>query len=485
MCLEKNMRYSGGFHIMEADKPTITWKKIVLIMIIIFISEVFCSVTYAATITAGPGGQYPTIQGAINASSPGDTISVEPGTYTETVNINKGNIRVVGSSTTPPVIVGRINSSHQNNITVDGFEIRNWTGVSHGITISYGQYLTVRNCTIHDGSGVGSDSGIYCRNSTDVRIENNEIYNCIKGINVASGHSSNGDYSGGVTITGNEIHDCPVDGIDVHGEYITIKENLIYDNISTDISGTHPDGIQFIASTADGYTSVQHARVFNNIIRNHTQNIFTEGTESEENSNCRDVHIYNNVVYNTSEIVNGVNMDSLTNSNLVIKYSRDVYIYNNTLGRAGNNGIYIHHCASNSIYVKNNIINNDLRNGIYVQDPADIAPGAMDYNLHYNSGGVDIAWGSSRLSLLNFQNSFPGYSQNSISGDPMLNLYPTPYLKEGSPAINAGVQLDDLYRFDKNGYVREDNNWDIGVFEYTTDVEYLPPSPPVLQILTQ
>jgi len=467
---------------MKIKKTKKSWGKIRLIGISIFILAGLNSNSYAETITVGSGGQYSSIQEAINASSPGDTVRVDPGTYTENVNVNKSDIRLISSSTTRPVIVGRIDSSNRNNNLIDGFEVRNWTGISHGITISYGQNLTVRNCVIHDGSGVGSDSGIYSRNSTNVNIENNEIYNCVKGVNIASGHSSNGDYSGGVKIFGNEIHDCPVDGIDIHGEYFTISDNLIYDNINTNITQTHPDGIQFIASIVDGYTSVQHARVFNNIIRNHSQNIFTEGTESEENSNCRDVHIYNNVVYNTAGVVNGVIMDELTNSNLVIKYSKDIHIYNNTLGRAGNNAIYIHHCASESIYLKNNIINNNLRNGIYVQDPADVAPGAMDFNLFHNYD-IDIAWGAARLALENFQNSYPAYSPNSISADPLVNLYPTPYLKEGSPGINSGIQLDDLYRFDKDGHVREENNWDIGVFEFYPDLEYVPPSAPTLELL--
>jgi len=441
------------------------WKK--YLTVISTVALIFsCACSHAATLTVGSDGQYSSIQDAINASNSGDVISVKPGTYREFIRIKKSNISLVRASTTRPVIIGRIDSRKNNNILIDGFEVREWSGVSHGITISYGQYLTVRNCIIHDGPDIRSDSGIYCRNSNNVSIEKNEIYNCKKGVNIPSGHSSNGDYSGGIKIVGNKIHDCPVDGIDIHGEYFTISDNLIYDNIGKDLVRTHPDGIQFIASTVDGYTSVQHARVFNNIIRNHTQNIFTEGTESEENSNCQDVHIYNNVIYNTSGVVNGVNMDELTNSNLVIKYSKNVYIYNNTLGRAGNNAIYIHHCASNSIYVKNNIINNDLRNGIYLQDPADMAPGAMDYNLFYNYGRVDVAWGNWRSNLRKFKNRFPGYSPNSISKDPMVNPYPTPYLKEGSPGINAGIQLDDLYRFDKDGNVRESNNWDIGAFEY-------------------
>jgi pectin methylesterase-like acyl-CoA thioesterase len=37
----------------------------------------------------GTGGCFNTIQGAINASSPGDQVNVQPGTYDEDVNVNK------------------------------------------------------------------------------------------------------------------------------------------------------------------------------------------------------------------------------------------------------------------------------------------------------------------------------------------------------------------------------------------------------------
>lgn len=43
-------------------------------------------------------GHYSTIQAAIGAAKPGDTIIVAAGTYTETIVINKANLTLLGAN---------------------------------------------------------------------------------------------------------------------------------------------------------------------------------------------------------------------------------------------------------------------------------------------------------------------------------------------------------------------------------------------------
>ncbi|NQE53646.1 hypothetical protein C5S29_08635, partial [ANME-1 cluster archaeon GoMg3.2] len=74
------------------------------------------------------------IQAAINMSNPGDTIIVHNGTYTENVVVNRSNILIRSANGSAVTIVQSnrtdmhvFNITDQNNITLDGFTIRDAT----------------------------------------------------------------------------------------------------------------------------------------------------------------------------------------------------------------------------------------------------------------------------------------------------------------------------------------------------------------------
>ena len=52
----------------------------------------------AATLTVGAGGQFKTVQQAVDAAKPGDTVLVAPGTYTENVVVSKP-LTITGNAT--------------------------------------------------------------------------------------------------------------------------------------------------------------------------------------------------------------------------------------------------------------------------------------------------------------------------------------------------------------------------------------------------
>ena len=98
--------------------------------------------TPVAAATRNVPGTYATIQAAIDAANPGDTIVVAAGTYAGNINVNKSSLTIVGdpgdSSPGPganaPIIDGGGAvadafdlANGVSNVTISGFEIRNFT----------------------------------------------------------------------------------------------------------------------------------------------------------------------------------------------------------------------------------------------------------------------------------------------------------------------------------------------------------------------
>lgn len=428
----------------------------------------FCSI-----LEVGPSQPYTTIQAAINAANAGDIINIHSGLYTENITVSKSvTLRADASSPAPPTIDPAIDgtaiSISANGVTIDGMEITGWTGISsHGISYSGRDSITILNNIIHNGINRCIDS----RNSTRVTIQDNEIYACTAGIVIHSSHSTDATYSNGTLIKGNTIHDNPADGIDIHGEYITVEYNNIYSNIDSNWTTTHPDGIQFTGSLVDGYDSVQHAKVRFNVIKNHNQNIFVSGYTAADEI---DAYIYGNVIYNDSGTVNGADLDAMAASGIVITYAAKIYIYNNTIGRQSNNDIYLSgNNGAGSIYIKNNIIDGPAPIGIYTQTATDIASGELDYNL-YDDADLQYAarFASTYYSTLSDLVSGTTMEDHGVFGNPNIS-YPIATLSRSSPATDVGIDLGSNYNMDIVGTTRPQGSaWDIGAYEA------LGPSPP-------
>ena len=70
---------------------------------------------------------YTTIQAAVNASSPGDTITVRDGTYNENVKVNK-SVTIQSENSTASCVVKASNSSnHVFNVSADYVNITRLT----------------------------------------------------------------------------------------------------------------------------------------------------------------------------------------------------------------------------------------------------------------------------------------------------------------------------------------------------------------------
>ena len=148
------------------------------------------------------------IQAAVNAAQPGDTIRVMPGTYTETVYIDKDGIRLIGviEEGAWPTMEGerRLNDAvlySGNNIVVENLKIMHYKG--NAIMGQAGNNFEIRNNLIVDTGVYGvfpqlgqngivegniisgiEDAAIYVGMSDNIHVANNEVFDSVAGIEI-------------------------------------------------------------------------------------------------------------------------------------------------------------------------------------------------------------------------------------------------------------------------------------------------------------
>jgi len=343
---------------------------------------------------------FASIQAAIDAASPGDTIIVAAGMYnpSSTIIINKDSITLKGpqanvdprpsygstrtaGSPSEAIIDGNPNSLGMiiyidaDNVVINGFEIKSGTeDMIKQDTVHSG--TIVKYNIIHDGRG---DEGVQLKKCTNGLLEYNYVYEIADkgdGLNIA-------DSSSYGTIRYNEV--CGIHGenaaIYIYGsEHMEIIGNLVRD------SGTGGnDGIK-VGAKGGSDASKKDVLVKDNIIHDITQDgisvYMSDATvEGNEIYNC---HSENGAIYLAYAI-----------SNITI---RENDIYNNTLnpGKWGNPaGIMLGASVDTStVTIHNNNIYNNTPYGITNKatalldatcnwwgdesGPSDIGPGSGD-----------------------------------------------------------------------------------------------------------
>ncbi|MFP8890352.1 right-handed parallel beta-helix repeat-containing protein [Natrialbaceae archaeon A-CW2] len=265
----------------------------------------------------GPGES---IQDAIDAADPWDTICVGTGTYDENLQVTTEGVTIAATSGANPVLQGSsgtgVHIDGASNVTVEGLEIR---GYATGVRIENSPNATIASNTITENDQAIRD---FDTPSHDMVIVDNVIeHNPIRGVSIqgsdrvqitgnhleANGNSASGTGlgiyirggAGGeeVTIEGNTIanHDG---GISVWTPNAVISENTITDhtvygiNLRTGLNSQNAHDAVVESNTFDNEgTSIQASSVRNTEVRNNT--FSGQGTDVDFGS-VRDAVIIDN-----------------------------------------------------------------------------------------------------------------------------------------------------------------------------------------------
>jgi parallel beta-helix repeat protein len=209
-------------------KMVAVWISLVMMLGLIVIVIDLTPPARAVTITVDDSGgaDHLTIQAAVNAANPGDTVYVYNGTYYENVAIGK-NITLMGESREKTIVDGGVVSDvlyvSSDSVNITGFNITNSRTMltSAGITLDGVQYCNIYKNNLQ----ANGQNGIYLKNSHDNTISNNTIeYNLGDGI-----YTVDSNYN---TFTNNNISHNDDYGIFLSSSSNnTISENILLENL--------------------------------------------------------------------------------------------------------------------------------------------------------------------------------------------------------------------------------------------------------------
>jgi parallel beta-helix repeat protein len=355
--------------------------------------------------TAGP---YFTIQSAVNAASPGDTVKVDAGTYHEQVTVNKNNLRVLakdGSACCSDVVIAPpatpvANTANGNaalveipaqGVTLKGFTVdgQGNIGIAYGVTIDGSGSGSILNNHITNIQGPASAQlgfGVYANTSAQVKILGDAIDHYNKGgILVKGGADAKIENNvvtgagpvGTIAQNGIQIGDTP----DLQVSKARVDNNIVSGNSYTN---TANDG--FVAIGILVFNQTNKVTVDHNWIYSNQEGIFTEATANAQ--------ISHNFAYGNS--LDGIALFDTSSSNVTDNLS-----VNN-----GGNGIEVNGLGSGTA---NTAQHNNLQfnyaignggNGILLDNAWNntVSNNAAIVNVEY---GINVSDGSSGNTIAN------------------------------------------------------------------------------------
>ena len=363
---------------------------------------------------------YPTIQAAVDAASPGDTIIVRDGTYTENVDVNKDHLTIQSENGADSTIVQAANpGDHVFEVTGDYVNISRFTiKETHGAYIAGICFNRARDCNVSSNIIVNNTNGISMDHySSYNRITNNNIsnnlnwgihldyYSCNNDI-INNNISSNGFgiylywYSNNNRVIGNTLID---DGLFVWNSYHNIVEGntvndkpLVYfeDVSDRDILDGGEVG-QVILVNCRNVTvanlNLHNTQVGIQLVGTHQSKIMNNTMIGKVSIFMNSYGIYLDSSSN-NEIINNTILDG---NGISLYFSNNNKLINNNLNMKNDNDIGLYSSSNNEI-VKNNISNNKIGISSYYASNCKVYLNNFTNNTNniYFSNSTNNTWNS-------------------------------------------------------------------------------------------
>lgn len=336
------------------------------------------------------------------------------------------------------------------------------------ISINDKEYISIDGLELAYGNRYGVGEKYPPTDLTGLKVQNCYIHHIgVKeaGYGILSTHSS-------TLIKGNEIHDSGRRNISINvgdavGEYtqhdILIEDNELY-------SGYHTSGVDIICHAS---VTIDDVIIRRNLIYEDPE-LVIDGVETfpsegmfianQEGVAVTGVYIYNNIIKNTAQ--DGIKLEDV----------EEAYIYNNTFYgaiQADNNLTgFIYAFSGTNCVIKNNIFYNNMVNAVndqFISIVISNTAGTVesDYNLFYCTDAAQriVFWKDAGYTMAQWATYKSAKSQDANSptpADPLFVSESDYHLQAGSPAINAGADVDVDTDYENNPTVGAK---DIGAYE--------------------
>jgi hypothetical protein len=407
------------------------------------------------TVIVNPGSS---IQTAVNAATPGTTIRVTAGTYTQKVLFSaksgtSGNyitlkadagVILSGSGLTPSGRQGLITITNSSYVRIEGFEIQDFVtsggqtpcgilvqGSGTKVQIVNNKIHGIRNnSTCTDPCGEGAHGlavyGTASAGITDILVQGNEIYSNV--LQASESLVINGNVDR-FEILSNNVHDNNNIGFDVlgydgecsgGGENDRVRNGIVRQNTSKNNSTTTNPWYANESSSGGFYVDGGQYIVFDRNISTGNDLGFEFASEHPSKA-TEDIVMMNNFVYNNRDV--GLALGGYESG---LGEARRIQVYNNSFykNKGWGTEVTLQYKVKNSQFA-NNIF---FGEGTAAESYESIGTGSTG-----NTWGTNIWWGTSNAS-----SGLPGTKilQNPLYVSPTTgNLH----IQSTSPAINAGA----------------------------------------------